>query len=99
MLRACQPKRNERPISIRRTKIGGYRIDCHIVAELRMERRPKRRKRTCGEAFINESTIPFERPAGDIAGARAMNTLTFSLSFGCTARVAKACAVPCENPI
>lgn len=82
MLRACQPKRNERPISIRRTKIGGYRIDCHILAELSMERRPNRRKRTCGEAFIRESTMPFERPAGDIAGASAINTLTLSFSLG-----------------
>jgi len=34
--------------------------------------------------------MPFERPAGDIAGARAMKTLTWSLSLGWTARVAKA---------
>ena len=55
-----------------------------------MERRPKRRKRTCGEALTSASTMPFERPAGDMAGARAIKTLTWSLSLGCTARVAKA---------
>jgi len=43
--------------------------------------------------------MPLERPAGDIAGARAIKTLTCSLSFGCTARVAKAWAVPWENPM
>ena len=74
-------------------------MDCHIVAELRMERRPKRRKRTCGEALTSASTMPFERPAGDMAGARAMKTLTWSFSLGCTAKVAKAWAVPWENPM
>lgn len=70
--------------------MGGYRIDCHIVAELRMDRRPKRRKRTCGDALISASTIPLERPAGDIAGAKAMNTLTFSFNLGCIDNVANA---------
>lgn len=94
-----QPKRNAREASIARTNIGGYMIDCHIVVELRMERRPKRRNRTSGEAFISESTTPFLNPAGDIAGASAMNTLTLSFNFGCIDSVAKACAVPCENPM
>lgn len=31
---------------------------------------------------MRASTMPLERPAGDIAGARAMNTFTWSLSFG-----------------
>ena len=77
-----QLKRNDRDISMMRTNIGGYRIDCHMVAELRMLLRPKARKRTSGEAFINESTIPFRSPAGDIAGARAMKTSTLSLRVG-----------------
>lgn len=74
-------------------------MDCHIVAELRMDRRPKRRNRTCGEALIRASTIPLERPAGDMAGAKAMKTLTCWFSLGWIARVAKACAVPWEKPM
>lgn len=94
-----QPKRNASEVSMARTNMGGYRMDCHIVVELKIERRPNRRNKTCGDAFISESTTPFLKPAGDIAGARAMNTLTLSFSFGCIESVAKACAVPCENPI
>lgn len=95
----CQPKRNARLKSMRRTKIGGYRIACHIVAELSKLRRPKRRKSTSGEVFMNESTVPVVKPGGDMAGASAMNTLTLSLSVGWIERVAKAWAVPWENPI
>jgi hypothetical protein len=51
-------------------------MDCHIVAELRIERRPNRRNKTCGDALMSASTIPFESPAGDIAGAKAIKTLT-----------------------
>lgn len=53
-----------------------------MVAELRIERRPNMRKRTWGEALTRASTIPVDRPAGDIAGARAIKTLTWSLSLG-----------------
>lgn len=81
------------------TKMGGYRIDCHIVVELKIDRRPKSRKSTCGDALTSASTTPLNSPAGDMAGANAMKTLTLSLSFGWIASAAKACAVPCENPI
>lgn len=94
-----QPKRKAREVSMARTNMGGYKMDCHIVVELSIERRPKRRNRTCGEAFMSESTMPFLKPAGDMAGARPMKTLTLSFSFGCIESVAKACAVPCENPM
>jgi hypothetical protein len=70
-----------------------------MVAELRMERRPKRRKRTCGEALTRASTTLLESPAGDMAGARAMKTLTWSFSLGWIARLAKAWAVPWEKPM
>ena len=70
-----------------------------MVAELRMERRPNMRYRTEGEAFMRESTMPLERPAGAIAGARPIKTLTWWLSLGWMARVANACAVPCEKPM
>lgn len=48
---------------------------------------------------MRESTTPLRSPAGDMAGARAMKTLTFSFSFGCIESVANACAVPWEKPI
>ena len=76
------------------TKIGGYRIDCHIDVLLRRLRRPKAKKSTSGDAFTRESTIPFFKPAGDMAGANAMNTSIFSFSFGCVDNAANACAVP-----
>ena len=82
-----------------RTNIGGYRIDCHIVAELRMLRLPKARKSTSGEALTSASTTPFCNPEGAIAGARPTKTLTLSLSLGWVESVANAWAVPCENPM
>lgn len=71
----------------------------HMVAELRIARRPKSRKRTEGDDLIRASTTLLESPAGDMAGARAINTLTCWLSLGLTAKLAKACAVPCEKPM
>jgi len=62
--------------------MGGYKIDCHMVAELRIDLRPKSRKRTEGDALTRASTIPFDSPAGDMAGARAMKTLTWSFNLG-----------------
>ena len=90
MLAPDQLKRKESDISSMRTKIGGYKIDCHIVTELSMLLRPNARKRTSGEALTNESTIPFLRPAGDMAGARATKTSILSLSVGWIDSVAKA---------
>ena len=52
-------------------------MDCHIVAEERMDFLPNVRKRTSGLALTRESTMPLFKPAGDMAGARAMKTLTF----------------------
>ena len=63
-------------------KIGGYSIVCHIVVELRILRRPNARKITSGDALTRESTIPFDRPAGAMAGARATNKSTLSFSVG-----------------
>ncbi len=94
MFLPVQLKRKERARSRIRTNIGGYRIDCHIVAELRMLRRPKARKRTSGEALTSASTTPFCRPDGAIAGARPMNTLTLSFNFGWVDSEANAWAVP-----
>jgi hypothetical protein len=74
--------------------MGGYKMACHMVAELSKLRRPNNRNRTSGEVFIKESTVPVVRPGGDMAGASAMNTSTLSLSVGWIERVAKACAVP-----
>ena len=90
MFLPVQLKRKVSDMSITRTKIGGYRMDCHMVAELRMLLRPKARKMTSGEAFINESTTLLYKPEGDMAGARAMKTSTLSLSVGWIDRVAKA---------
>ena len=77
-----QLNRNESDMSRMRTNIGGYKIDCHMVAELNMLLRPKARKRTSGEALIKESTMPFRSPAGDIAGAKAIKTSILSLRVG-----------------
>ena len=77
-----QLKRNKSDISRMRTNIGGYKIDCHMVAELSMLRRPKARKRTSGDALTKESTMPLRSPAGDIAGAKAMKTSILSLRVG-----------------
>ena len=55
-------------------------IDCHIIVEVKRALRPNKRKRTVGEALINASTMGFERPFGLIAGAKAINKLTFSFS-------------------
>ena len=85
-----QSKRNDNDRSRMRTKMGGYRMVCHMVAELRILRRPKARNSTSGDALTSESTTPFFSPAGDIAGARPMNTLTLSLSLGCVDRAANA---------
>ena len=63
---------------------------CHMVAELRMLRRPNVRNNTSGDALIRASTTPLWRPAGDIAGARAMNTSTLSFRVGWIDKVAKA---------
>ena len=82
MFLLVQLNKNDSDISRMRTKIGGYKIDCHIVDELRRLRRPKARKRTSGEAFTSESTTPFCKPVGDIAGANAMNTSTLSFNAG-----------------
>ena len=83
-------KRNDRERSRIRTKIGGYNIDCHIVVLPRRLRRPNARKRTSGDAFTREFTTPLWRPAGDMAGASAINTLILSLSIGCVDSAAKA---------
>lgn len=93
-------------------KMGGYKMDCHIVAEDKIDLRPKKRKSNVGldkamsferykckritthEAFMSPSTIGAERPGGLMAGAKAINTLTFSLRPGCILRAANAWAVP-----
>ena len=38
-----QEKRNLKELSIIDANIGGYRIPCHIIAEDKIERRPKKR--------------------------------------------------------
>ena len=85
-----QPKRKVRDISIRRVKMGGYSMFCHIVADDKIDLRPKARKRRSGLVLTKASTIPLLRPAGDIAGAKAMKRLILSLRSGCMANVAKA---------
>ena len=82
MFLAVHLNRKESDKSINRTKMGGYRIDCHMVAELNRLRRPNARNRTSGEALTRESTTPFLNPAGDMAGAKAMKTSTFSFKVG-----------------
>jgi hypothetical protein len=99
MLTAVQLKRNLSELSMRRTKMGGYKMDCHIVADPRIARRPKARNKMSGEALTNESTIEELRPPGDMAGARAMKTSTLSLSVGWMDRVANAWAVPWLKPM
>ena len=90
MFSPVQLKRKESDILMIRTNIGGYRIDCHMTVELRMLLRPKARNITSGEALINASTTLLCKPAGDMAGARAMKTSTLSFSMGWTDRAAKA---------
>jgi len=63
-------------------KMGGYKIDCHIVAEDRMDLRPKNKNMSVGEDFIKPSTMEAARPAGESAGARAIKTLIFSFNWG-----------------
>lgn len=84
------PNRNDRPMSMRRLNRGGYMSFSHMVAELRMDRLPNMRYRTDGEALTRESTTPFDSPAGAMAGARAMKTLTWWFNLGWMARVANA---------
>lgn len=66
----------------------------HNGAEARMARRPKSRYKTWGEDLMSASAIPLAKPGGDMAGARAMKTLTWVLSVGWRDSAAKACAVP-----
>lgn len=94
-----QLNKNIKDRSNMRTNIGGYKIDCHMIALPRRLRRPNARKSSSGEAFTNESTTPFWSPAGDIAGANATKTSTLSFKVGWMERAAKACAVPWEKPI
>lgn len=77
-------------MSMRRENRGGYMSVSHMVAELRIDRLPNMRYRTDGEALTRESTTPFDSPAGAMAGARAMKTLTWWFSLGWMARVANA---------
>lgn len=79
--------------------IAGYKRACHIVVLLKIAFRPKARNKTSGDALINELTMPDARPGGAIAGARAMNTSTFSFKLGWIESVANAWAVPWENPM
>ena len=79
--------------------MGGYNIDCHMGVLLSRLCRPKARNKTSGDALTKASTTPFRRPAGDIAGASAMKTLTLSFNRGCVESAAKAWAVPWENPM
>ena len=37
-------------------------MDCHMIVDVNMALRPKRRKRIVGEAFTKASTIGLERP-------------------------------------
>lgn len=74
-------------------------MDSQSGAEARMPLRPNMRNKTCGDALMRASAIPLARPGGDIAGARAMKTLTCWFNLGWIERAAKACAVPCEKPI
>ena len=53
-----------------------------MVAALKMERLPNARKSISGDVLINVSTMPYDRPDGDIAGANAINMLTFSFKPG-----------------
>jgi len=99
MLTADQLNRKRRDVSMKRTKMGGYRIDCHMVAEGRMVLRPNAKYSMSGEAFTKASTMPDATPLGDMAGANAMKTSTFSLSVGWIDNVAKAWAVPWEKPM
>jgi hypothetical protein len=85
-----QPNRNESDISIERTKIGGYKIASHIVADDKMARRPNRRKRKFGDAFVREFTSPEDSPGGAMAGASAIRTSTLPLRVGWIERLAKA---------
>jgi hypothetical protein len=68
--------KNDNPISMSLLKMGGYKMVSHMVAELRIERRPNRRNKTEGDAVTSTSTIPLDKPAGAMAGARAIKTLT-----------------------
>ena len=78
-------------------------MDCHIIVDVNSALRPNKRNRIIGEALMNASTMGLERPDlskmfartkrvpfGLIAGARAMNKLTFSFNCGCIDKAAKA---------
>lgn len=70
------------------------RMLCQKVVEPRMLLRPKKRYIKFGLAFMSASAIDAYSPAGLIAGAKAINTSTFSLSLGWILRLANAWAVP-----
>lgn len=47
-------------------------IDCHMIVDVNKALRPKRRKRTVGEALMKASTIGLERPT--INGVNQLQT-------------------------
>jgi hypothetical protein len=63
---------------------------CQKVVLLKIDFLPKNRYIRLGLDFIKASTTVLLRPAGLMAGARAMKTSIFSLSFGWILSVAKA---------
>ena len=48
MLVLCQLKSQIRDLSMSVEKMGGYMIDCHMVADERIDFRPKKRNRSVG---------------------------------------------------
>jgi hypothetical protein len=85
-----QPNRNDNERSIRRTNMGGYKMASHMVADDKMARRPNKRNRKLGEAFMSEFAKPEESPGGAMAGARAMRTSILPLIVGWIERLANA---------
>lgn len=67
---------------------------CQNVVELKILFLPKNKNMMFGLVFIRASTIGLYKPAGLIAGAKAINTSTLSFKAGCMLKVANACAVP-----
>jgi hypothetical protein len=61
-----------------------------MVADDKMARRPNKRKRKLGDAFMSEFTNPEDSPGGAMAGARAIRTSTLPLIVGWIDRLAKA---------
>lgn len=94
MLSPVQPNKNRTLASMTFTKSGGLMRRCQNNASLSGVFLPNIRYMTLGVAFTNASIKGCCKPLGVVAGASAINKLTFLFKSEFTERPANACAVP-----